>query len=204
MSTVPWAYWTLKMRSCSGLTRTMDVLLVSKEMKITKALSGSVFQPCTWHNIVQYHWLECYGIDSGNKVRCSCIYNLFAWYEWKKGDVILYSHQTNHRGPQRQNLGFPCLKKSTVLVTNLIYSKSQLVSWPISYALSQISMRYCSNSLKRCRLSLLCFCKYTIISLAMIPTILTLTPVMEISLWESSMKLVYLRALSLLCCLENA
>ena len=35
------------------------------------------------------------------------------------------------------------------------------------------------------RFSLLCFCEYTIISLAMIPTILTLTPAMEISLWES-------------------
>ena len=57
--------------------------------------------------------------------------------------------QANHWGPQRQNWGFACLKKSTFLVTNLIYSKSQSVSWPTSYALSQISMRYCSNSLKR-------------------------------------------------------
>ena len=35
------------------------------------------------------------------------------------------------------------------------------------------------------RFSLLCFCEYAIISLAMISTILTLTPAMEISLWES-------------------
>ena len=48
----------MKIQSCIG---PMDMLLVSKEMKITKALSGSLFQPCTWHNNVQYHWLECHG-----------------------------------------------------------------------------------------------------------------------------------------------
>ena len=162
------------MRSCIGA---MDVLLVSKEMKI-KALSG--------HNIVQYHWLECHGTGSGNKVCCSCIYNLFAWYEWKKDNLILYSHQASHTETELRLCMFKkehCFGHKLDLqyepVSKLIYFICFVTN------LNVIQFKQLEKGFILSRFSLLCFCEYTIISLAMIPTILTLTPAMEISLWES-------------------